>query len=571
MSRRSQFYAGIIFRNQQIELRLESDAGDVLGERKLSLPTEPLESKIFWALICGVLEELIVPRSTGGLPLEKIHVALGFDLRHPSQYRKSLLAESPGFCSLESASNFHMTLLGAHAGEPGLLLSINSRVVAQSFDASRLSHRMGGWGFPFDVGGTAWLGWMALSQSLALLDGRNTDDFSDSLLHQSVLDFCGSNPEKIREWLDQADTSAYEALSKMVIEFAHKQDTAASRLVLHAVEEIGKLLLALDKDQVLPLSLCGDQAPEIKPFLPDWLKKWVVEPKGPATQGAILLAREPDLREICTEPQLSWKVQSASKLRSSVDALRPDLNSSTPLYIQLKNRFVQAIQNGLWCPGNALPSERYLSEALEVSRITIRKTLELLLEEGFIERQQGAGTFVKQRIEQPISILTGFSEEMRARGLVPSTQVLERFVRPASPEESLILNLKPGQKVSFLKRLRLADNRPIAVEYTVLPHQVLPNPQMMKESLYSYLKEQRCMPVRALQHLRANIVSSTERDLLEATDDTPVLYITRIGYLAGGKPIEYTRSYYRGDRYDFIAELQTDSPADSAQNSGKGH
>ncbi len=282
------------------------------------------------------------------------------------------------------------------------------------------------------------------------------------------------------------------------------------------------------------------------------------------------MARQPDLHEICILPQTSWKVQSTSKLKTSIDALRPDHDATTPLYIQLKNKFAQAIQNGLWSPGHALPSERYLSEALDVSRITIRKTLDLLLEEGLIERQHGAGTFVKQRIEQPISVLTGFSDEMKARGIEPETRVLESFIRTATAEEALTLSLKPGQQVAFLKRLRLADGKPVAVEYSVLPIQVLPNPFVITGSLYSYLKMQKKMPVRALQHLRANIVSSTERDLLQANDDTAVLYITRVGYLADGTPVEFTHSYYRGDSYDFIAELQTDkNPESTPQKQGR--
>jgi GntR family transcriptional regulator len=176
---------------------------------------------------------------------------------------------------------------------------------------------------------------------------------------------------------------------------------------------------------------------------------------------------------------------------------------------------------------------------------------------------------VKQRIEQPISVLTGFSDEMKARGIQPETRVLESFIRTATAEEALTLSLKPGQQVAFLKRLRLADGKPVAVEYSVLPRHILPNPYVITGSLYSYLKMQKKMPVRALQHLRANIVSSSERDLLQASDDTAVLYITRVGYLGDGTPVEFTHSYYRGDSYDFIAELQTEKASELPPQRGR--
>ncbi|WP_218110338.1 UTRA domain-containing protein [Oligoflexus tunisiensis] len=548
MHRRPKCFAGAIISSQSLDLLVESEA----GERLISCSLPPVPQDDPAALWNGLTASL------GDLPLHQVHLALGLDTAKTSQFRRQLIENAPRFCSLEVASDIHMILLGAHGGEPGLVLGLGSKVLAQCFDAERHSHRKGGWGFPFDIGSTGWLGWQALSQTLSLLDGRLSTEFSDAMLHQALLDQCGPSPEKIRDWLLAVQAADYERLGYLVLDHADQNDPAALGLMQKAADEIGQLIRSFDKDQSLPLSLFGSAAERMKPYLPPWLQKWAGPARRTALDGAVLMARQPDLHEICIVPQMSWKVQSTSKLKNSIDALRPDPDATTPLYIQLKNKFAQAIQNGLWSPGHALPSERYLSEALDVSRITIRKTLELLLEEGLIERQQGAGTFVKQRIEQPISVLTGFSDEMKARGIQPETRVLESFIRTATAEEALTLSLKPGQQVAFLKRLRLADGKPVAVEYSVLPRHVLPNPYVMTGSLYAYLKMQKLMPVRALQHLRANIVSSTERDLLQANDDTAVLYITRVGYLADGTPVEFTHSYYRGDSYDFIAELQTD-------------
>jgi len=553
LHRRLKYFAGALIGSQSLDLLLESENGERLRSYTRPLAADEMPEAI-WNAIVTMLSEF---------PLDKIHIAIGVDSAMTSQSRRLMLQSAPRFCSLEFTSDIHMIILGAHGGEPGLVLNLGTHVTAQCFDAERHSHRKGGWGFPFDAGTAGWLGWQALAQTLSLLDGRLPSDFSDSMLHQALLDQCGPSPEKIRDWLHTVQKVDYDRLGILVLDYADQQDPAALRLLQKAAEEIGQLILSFDRDQSLPLSLSGPLAIRLKPYLPQWLQNWAMDPKLSPLNGAVLMARRPDLHEICILPQTSWKVQSASKLKTSMDALRPDSGLTTPLYIQLKNKFAQAIQNGLWSPGHALPSERYLSEALDVSRITIRKTLELLLEDGLIERQHGAGTFVKQRIEQPISVLTGFSDEMKARGIHPETRVLESFIRTATAEEALTLSLKPGQQVAFLKRLRLAEGKPVAVEYSVLPRHIVPNPQVITGSLYSYLKLQKQMPVRALQHLRANIVSSAERDLLQASDDTAVLYITRVGYLADGTPVEFTHSYYRGDSYDFIAELQTEKPLEA--------
>lgn len=558
LSKTVKYFAGVLLSDQTMTMQIETGDGLVLDHSQQVISANDPDSKQIWNMITKQFQKIQHQSSDKTLPWEEISLALAIPIRKTASLRKQLLAEAPKLFSLEMASLVHAALLAAHNGEAGLILSIDTQVIGQSFHESGYSYRIGGWGFPFDQGSSAWIGAQALAHTLSFLDGRNSPQHADSLLHQAILDHCGPTPDKIRDWLATASEKNYCSLAAMVLDIARQGNPEASQIAQKAGEEIAQLALALDKEQVLPLCLHGDFAKLIKAYLPDWLQQRIKEPEGEPIAGAIHLARNKALREVCVEPPLSWSVKPPSKLQNSIEALRPDFDSSVPLYIQLKRKFAQAIQNGIWLPGNTLPSERYLSEALNVSRITIRKTLELLLQDGLVERHQGVGTFVKQRIEQPVSVLTGFSEEMQARGLKPETRVLECTIRPATPDEALNLGLKPGQPVSYLKRLRLADNKPVAVEYSVLPKQFVPNPYLIQGSLYKHLKARKCMPVRALQHLRANIVSSSERDLLEASDDTPVLYITRIGYASDGTAVEYTHSYYRGDRYDFIAELQTD-------------
>lgn len=555
MAKIPEYFAAAIFASRSIELCLETREGSRIGSGTLPI-TEQWNVGEIWKTVVLHLSLFCEKAGLENFSPTQIHLACGVTLDAASSFRQKLLESAPIFRSLELASDVHMALLGAHSGKPGLLLKIDGSVVTQSFDDSRHSHRRGGWGFPFDAGGSCWIGWQALNQTLALLDGRTSG--GETLLHQELLDVCGSSPDKIKDWLRSANTENYSFLARLVVGFAAGHDPSAGQILRRAGSEIGDLVQVLDKENWLPLSLAGDFAPSLRPYFPEWLQNRVKEPEETALRGAMMLARNRELREICVEPQISWQVQSPLKLKESIETLRPDLESNTPLYVQLQMKLMQGIQKGLWRPGNALPSERYLSDVLGVSRITVRKAFDLLLADGLLERQQGAGTFVKKRVEQPIAVLTGFSDEMKARGYEPETRVLECFVRTATAEEAVILNLKPGQQVAYLKRLRLADSAPVAVEYNVLPRHLIPDPQVVGESLYKYLRAKHLMPTRALQQLRANIVSSGERDLLHCGDDTPVLYITRIGYLESGVPIEYTHSYYRGDRYDFIAELQGD-------------
>ena len=141
--------------------------------------------------------------------------------------------------------------------------------------------------------------------------------------------------------------------------------------------------------------------------------------------------------------------------------LRPDDKQSTPLYLQLARNLEAAIHAGQWKSEQALPSERALSEQLSLSRVTARKALEVLFAQGLIRRSQGSGTFITPRLEQPLSRLSGFSEMLRLKGFVPSSQWLERDISAPTHEELIRLGLSPNDKVTRLKRLRKADDTEI--------------------------------------------------------------------------------------------------------------
>jgi GntR family transcriptional regulator len=231
------------------------------------------------------------------------------------------------------------------------------------------------------------------------------------------------------------------------------------------------------------------------------------------------------------------------------------LDGKGPLYRRLQDALRRAIETAVIGPQDALPAERELATDFEVSRITVRKALDGLVADGLLTRRQGAGTFVSGRVEKQFAKLTSFSEDMAARGRVPRSEWLLRASGNVTPEESLTLGLSPGAAVYRFNRIRFADDLPMAVEYSAIPGFGLAGADAVEDSLYEALNAAGNRPARALQRLRAVSIDEERAELLGLEIGTPCLYIERRGFLDDGRVIEATRSWYRGDAYDFVAEL----------------
>ncbi|TFW11597.1 GntR family transcriptional regulator [Massilia arenosa] len=240
----------------------------------------------------------------------------------------------------------------------------------------------------------------------------------------------------------------------------------------------------------------------------------------------------------------------------TISDFKADLNDNTPLYMQVARKLMQDLRDGRYQVDQALPSERVLSEQLDVSRVTARKAIDQLVEQGLVVRKRGSGNYVAPRIEQPLSNLSSFSEQLQQRGYKPSSQWLKRAVVMASAEEQMTLGLSPNTRVARLERLRLADDVVMAYEVSTLPASVLPKPEAVGSSLYEYLNRSGHQPVRALQHIRAMNASATLAEQLGVPEGQAVLFITRVGYLETGQAVELTHSYCRSDHYDFVAEMR---------------
>ena len=230
-----------------------------------------------------------------------------------------------------------------------------------------------------------------------------------------------------------------------------------------------------------------------------------------------------------------------------------------PRYVQLRQRLSDGVTKGILPPGSPLPPEREIASITDFSRVTVRKAIQSLAEDGTIVQKQGSGSFVSSkpdRIEQKLSRLTSFSEDMARRGMVATSRWLGRGLYMPSPDEMTSLGLAAEDSVARITRLRLADGDPIAIERASLPTDILENPLLVEVSLYEVLERTGHRPVRALQKISAVNIEPADAELLAVSPGDAGLRIERTSYLASGRVAEFTQSLYRGDAYNFVAELR---------------
>ena len=229
---------------------------------------------------------------------------------------------------------------------------------------------------------------------------------------------------------------------------------------------------------------------------------------------------------------------------------------STPLYVQLASQLAHGIRSGAYPLEHALPSERVLSESMQVSRITARKAIDLLVDKGLVVRRHGSGNFIASREPQGLTRLTSFSEQLATSGHLAQTIWLNQKVDTPDDAERTALRLPPSAQVARLNRLRLADGIPVALEVSVVPLTVLPDPQEMSGSLYEYLQSQGHAPDTAKQLLRALSADKELARHLQIPVATAVLWVTRTSFDAAGVAVEFTHTYCRSDYYTYTADLR---------------
>ena len=219
------------------------------------------------------------------------------------------------------------------------------------------------------------------------------------------------------------------------------------------------------------------------------------------------------------------------------------------------------IESGAYLPGNQIPTERELSKKLSVSTITVKQAIQKLVNEGFLNRRQGKGTYVSQlRVQRKLTGLISFHDEMLQRGFVPSTRLLDLRVIPARRVVTEALQLPENAKVLSINRLRLADGEVMAVQRSYLPYDLCPgladNPDSLMGSLYKVLRQNYNLePVRGRETYEAVAVIGHDAHILGVPEGSVAFSVKRYAYMIDNRAIEYVESLLRADRYALNVEL----------------
>jgi GntR family transcriptional regulator len=211
-------------------------------------------------------------------------------------------------------------------------------------------------------------------------------------------------------------------------------------------------------------------------------------------------------------------------------------------------------------PGSLLPAERELANQFGTSRTTVRQALTELVAEGRLRRVHGRGTFVAApKLAMPLALM-GYSESMRALGLVPTSKLLGIRYLTAGADLARRLDTRAGDRILRMERLRMTDEEPMAIEATHLAVSRFPGLRqhlLRNPSLYAVLEEKyQVTPVEAEETIETAPVPAREAGLLGMDIGIPVLLLTRHTLDAAGAPIEFVTSMYRGDRYKLVATLR---------------
>ena len=236
--------------------------------------------------------------------------------------------------------------------------------------------------------------------------------------------------------------------------------------------------------------------------------------------------------------------------------------TAVPKYFQLASILRQKIDEGEWAPRSAIPSERQLEGLYHLSRTTIREAIDQLVQQGYLYREHGRGTFVSpQKLQKGWMELTSFSEDLLKRGMQPGQIILTLETLVPSPKVLQRLELAPGSLVTRIERVRLGNDIPIGLQTSYL---ALPNGQSIAReelersgSLYRILSERfHLYPTEADETLEVTVASPEEARLLGVGIGAPLLLSERVTFSQERRPVEFVKILYRGDKYRYFTHLK---------------
>jgi GntR family transcriptional regulator len=233
-----------------------------------------------------------------------------------------------------------------------------------------------------------------------------------------------------------------------------------------------------------------------------------------------------------------------------------------PLYHQLKEIFTEKIASDEWKVGETIPNELLLCRYYGVSRGPVRQALALLVREGLLTRKQGRGTQVlPPKIESDLGGFYSFTTLIRDRGMHPSVQLLAFDTVPAEGSVAQALNLPTGSPCLKIRRLRLADQKPLILETVFVPESVcsgLTEDDVIARSLYDTLTTRYGVVLQRQKHFfEPTIADEYEARILDIPEGAPVLLLQNITYAVGDRPVVIGKAIMRGDRVRYYVELTT--------------
>lgn len=228
-----------------------------------------------------------------------------------------------------------------------------------------------------------------------------------------------------------------------------------------------------------------------------------------------------------------------------------------PAYIRIHDDIKEQIDLGNWKIGQRLPSERDLADHYNVSRMTLRQAITLLVEEGILTRKVGSGTFVtSSRVQERMRGTTSFTEIIKSQGKSPSSQLLLYERHHPNDQEVRYLHVTPHSYIIRMERIRYADGIPVLFEVTSIPEKLFKtfNKTDISEHLFQTLVNHGYEIGKSRQTISAQNVNSKVAEYLHIPVNSAVLTLTQVSYLADGSPFEYVRSQYAADRFEFYLE-----------------
>ena len=236
--------------------------------------------------------------------------------------------------------------------------------------------------------------------------------------------------------------------------------------------------------------------------------------------------------------------------------------ASGPAYRRVAGELVRLISRGELPPGSRVPPERELAAEYGISRMTARAAVQLLSQRGLVERKDRSGVFVaRPKIEQDLSTVAGFHDQMVSRGVVPGAEVIDaRTLRAGELDAGVAarLGLAAGDEVHAVRRVRTGDAEPLALEESYYPASLFPG--LLEEdltcSVYGLMRGRYGRgPARSRQEVEPTQLDAEAAAALGGRPDVPVLRVTRTAWDEEGRPIEFARDLYRGDRLVFVTEI----------------